>query len=156
MSYCHQLGGCSAATVFHPRTVGIISPLVDAHTGECIFALSNPKEASPGGDLLVERLSTSTVEVTYTPACGATGHTLYSGNLATLQASGISWTQRHCFIGTSGNAVINPGAGSVYFVVAANNGSTEGSYGRGSAGERPPAGAGSGCQYTQDLSGSCP
>jgi hypothetical protein len=156
MSYCHQLSGCSASNVFHPRTVSILLPIVESHEGECIFFAGAPKEASPGDDLLVERVSTSSVEVSYTPACGATDHTLYSGNLATLRGSGISWNQRDCFVGTSGNAVVNVGSGSVYFVVVANDGTIEGSYGQSTAGERPPAGAGAGCQYTQDLSGPCP
>ena len=37
-----------------------------------------------------------------------------------------------------------------------DNGTTEGSYGRTTSGERPAAGASGACSFTQDLSGSCP
>jgi hypothetical protein len=156
MSYCHQLGGCSASSVFHPRTVSLLVPIVESHEGECIFRLSNPKEASPAGDLHAKRVGPTSLEVSYTPACGATDHTLYVGDLTTLRATGIAWTERTCALGTSGNAVLDVRTASAYFVVVGNNGSVEGSYGRGTAGERPPAGTGTGCQYTQDLSGTCP
>jgi len=44
----------------------------------------------------------------------------------------------------------------VYFVVVGNDGTSEGSYGQTSSAERPAAGSGSPCAYTQNLSGSCP
>jgi hypothetical protein len=157
MSYCNRLSGCSASNVFHPRTVSLLVPIIESHEGECIFVLAgNPKEASPADDMRAERVSASSVEVDYTPACGATDHTLYTGNLTTLRPSGIAWTERDCALGTSGLAVVNVGTTNAYFVVVANNGSLEGSYGQGTAGERPAAGPGPGCQYTQDLSGPCP
>jgi hypothetical protein len=60
-------------------------------------------------------------------------------------------------VGDSGGASFNPGPGSVFFVVVANNGSVEGSYGKDSSGitERPEASGLPGCDYTQDLSNSC-
>jgi hypothetical protein len=94
--------------------------------------------------------------VAYAPACGATDHTLYAGDLTTLRTSGIAWNERACALGTSGTALVNVATTSAYFVVVGNNGSLEGSYGRGTGGERPPAGPGGACQYVQDLSGSCP
>jgi hypothetical protein len=142
--------------VFHPRTVSLLVPIVESREVECIFALANPKEASPAGDMRVDRLSASSVELTYAPACGATEHTLYAGDLTTLHAAGIAWTERDCMLGSSGVAVVNVNTTSAYFVVVGNNGSLEGSYGQGTAGERPPAGPGPGCEYTQDLSGTCP
>jgi hypothetical protein len=157
MSYCHMLSGCSAKTVFHPRTVEILSPIVESKVGECIFPMGNPAEASPANDLRVGRAGGSAVSVAYTPACGATDHTVYAGNLATLPTGGISWSQRYCAQGATGTAPFDPGAvTSVYFVVVGNNGTFEGSYGQTSSGERPPAGPGPGCQYTQDLAGRCP
>ena len=157
MSYCHLLNGCSASAVFHPRTVAILDPIVASKVGVCVFPVvpANPKEASPQGDMIAQRGSGGSVAVTYTAACGATGHTVYAGNLATLRTGGLTWSQRFCALGASGSLSFTPSA-DVYFVVAGNNGTTEGSYGRTSAGERPAAGSGGACSYVQDLSGTCP
>jgi hypothetical protein len=157
MSYCHLLSDCSASAVFHPRTVAILDPIVASKVGVCVFpaAGANPKEASPSGRMTALRGIGASVSVTYTPACGATDHTVYAGTLGTLRTGGLVWSQRFCSLGTSGSLSFTP-SGNVYFVVAGNNGTTEGSYGRTSAGERPAAGAGGGCSYRQDLSGTCP
>lgn len=157
MSYCHTLGGCSASSVFHPRTVEIVDPIVASKVGVCVFPVTgaNPKEASPSGPMTAQRGTGASVAVAYTPACGATDHTVYAGNLDTLRTEGLTWSQRFCSLGASGSLSFTP-SGSVYFVVAGNNGATEGSYGQTSAGERPAAGAGGACSYTQDLSGTCP
>ncbi|MFO1351997.1 MAG: zinc-dependent metalloprotease [Gammaproteobacteria bacterium] len=40
MSYCHLLGGCGAAGVFHPRSVDLIAPLIEAKVNVCIFPQS--------------------------------------------------------------------------------------------------------------------
>jgi hypothetical protein len=158
MSYCHVLSGCSSSTVFHPRTVSLLSPILDARTGSCVFAAGTPKEASPAGNLTVVRAAGGPgVTVTFSPACGSTNHTAYAGNLTTLASSGLAWSQRFCGLGVTGTATLDPGGAATYFVVVANNGSVEGSYGRSSTGaERPAAGAGAGCAFTQQLSGSCP
>lgn len=157
MSYCHLLVGCSASAVFHPRTVAILDPIVASMVGVCVFPVAgaNPKEASPQGGMTAQRGTGGSVAVTYTPACGATQHTVYAGSLDTLRAIGLAWGQRFCSLGASGNLSFTP-AGNVYFVVAGNNGTTEGSYGRTSSGERPAAGSGGACAYAQDLSGTCP
>ena len=156
MSYCHNLGGCSSSSVFHPRTMDLIDPIVASKVGVCVFPASaaNPKEASPSGAMTAQRAGAA-VTVAYDPACGATQHTVYAGNLGTLRSGGLAWSQRFCALGASGSLSFVP-SGSVYFVVVGNNGAIEGSYGVTPAGERPPAGAGGACSYTQDLSGSCP
>jgi hypothetical protein len=156
MSYCNGLGGCSVSNVFHPRTVSLLVPIIESHENQCIFVPANPKEASPAGDMRAGRVGASAVELIYEPACGATDHTLYAGDLTTLDTSGLAWIERECTLGTSGIAVASVDTPSAYFVVVGNNGSLEGSYGQGTAGERPPAGTGAGCQYAQDLSGTCP
>ena len=156
MSYCHNLAGCSSSSVFHPRTVDLIDPIVASKVGVCVFPAStaNPKEASPSGAMTAQRSGTA-VSVAYEPACGATQHTVYAGNLGTLHSGGLAWSQRYCGLGASGSLSFVP-SGSVYFVVVGNSGTIEGSYGARSSGERPAAGAGGACSYTQDLSGSCP
>ena len=157
MSYCHTLGGCSAASVFHPRTVDLLDPIVASKVGVCVFAVAgtNPKEASPAGSMTARRDTGASVAVSYTPACGATQHTVYAGNLGTLRTGGLAWSQRTCALGASGSLSFTP-SGDVYFVVVGNNGTIEGSYGATSSGERPAAGSGGACSYTQDLSGTCP
>jgi hypothetical protein len=105
--------------------------------------------------MTAQRGAAGSVAVTYTPACGATQHTVYAGNLNTIRTAGLAWSQRFCSLGTSGSLSFTP-SGNVYFVIAGNNGTTEGSYGRTSTGERGAAGIGGACSYVQDLSGSCP
>jgi hypothetical protein len=156
MSYCDGLDGCSSSGVFHPRTVALLNPIIASETA-CVFPLagSNPKEASPLEDLRAQHGTGAAVNVTYTPACGATQHTVYAGNLNTLGTSGIVWSQRACSLGASGSLSFTP-TGNAYFVVVGNNGTNEGSYGQTSSGERLPAGVGTPCAYTQSFSGSCP
>ncbi len=38
MSYCHLLGGCSSAQVFHPRVIAVIEPDLQAALGVCMTA----------------------------------------------------------------------------------------------------------------------
>jgi hypothetical protein len=45
MSYCHLLGGCSSSLVFHPRTITLVQPLIQAAVNSCIF----PAAATPIG-----------------------------------------------------------------------------------------------------------
>jgi hypothetical protein len=123
---------------------------------ELTVATSTPKEASPSHDMTATRGSGTAVNVAYTAACGATDNTVYAGDLSTLQTNGISWTSRYCNKLNTGSLSFDPGAANVYFVVVANNGSVEGSYGQGTSGERPAAGAGVPCAYTQNLAGTCP
>jgi hypothetical protein len=123
------------------------------------FTISSvtPKEASPARNMTAAKGSGTTVNVTYTAGCGATDHTVYAGSLATLQSSGISWSSRFCNKGTTGSLSFDTGSSNAYFVVVANDGTQEGSYGQSSTpAERPAAGAGSPCSYTQNLAGTCP
>jgi len=123
---------------------------------ELTVATLTPQEASPAHNMTATKGTGTSVNVTYTAGCGATNHTVYTGNLNTLQSGGLSWSTRYCSKGTTGSLNFDPGATNIYFVVVANDGTLEGSYGTGTAGERPPAGSGTGCTYTQNLSGVCP
>jgi len=123
---------------------------------EYTIATVTPKEASPGGNMRASRGSGTMVNVTYTAGCGATDHTVYTGNLDTLLTGGLSWSSRYCNKGVTGSLTFDPGSPNVYFVVVANDGTLEGSYGTGASGERPAAGSGTGCAYTQNLGGTCP
>jgi hypothetical protein len=160
MSYCHTLGGCGLSNVFHPRTMDLLDPIIEAKVGACILPMApppTPREASPAGQLRAQRGAGGSVSVTFAAACGATAHTIYAGSLSTLRAQGIVWSQRYCGLGISGSASFTPASGGQYFVVVGNNGTIEGSYGRASNGtERHAAGPGGACSYTQQLAGTCP
>ena len=127
---------------------------MDSKVGVCVFPVDggNPKEASPQGTMTAQRGNGGAVAVSYSPACGATEHTVYAGNLATLRTGGLAWSQRFCSLGATGSLSFTP-SGDVYFVIAGNNGTTEGSYGLTSTAERPAAGSGGACAYVQDLQG---
>ncbi len=49
MSYCHNLAGCGVTNVFHPSTVNVFSPRIDAAVGACIFPLSANPAPTVGG-----------------------------------------------------------------------------------------------------------
>jgi hypothetical protein len=96
----------------------------------------------------------SRIQVTYTPACDASNHTIYYGPLGSVSSWGYSGAR--CSIGTGGSALFVPPAGSVFFVVAGTDGSREGSYGRDSSGaERPEALGVGACDVPQDLGATC-
>ena len=61
-----------------------------------------------------------------------------------------------CALGTSGSASFDPGPGSFFFVVVADNGTLEGSYGLAGGGvERPEDTTASTCSLPQNLSSTC-
>jgi hypothetical protein len=96
----------------------------------------------------------SRIDVTYTPACDATDHTLVWGDLAAVASYG--YVNAVCGIGTSGTASFDAGAGSVFFLVVGSTGSAEGSYGLGAAGaERPEYPGGGTCARPQQLGAAC-
>ena len=125
---------------------------------EFLRTTTSPQEVSPSHNMTAVKGSGTAVNVTYIANCGDVDTTVYTGSLSTLQTSGISWTNRYCSKGATGSLTFDPGSTSIYFVVTGNNGAgTEGSYGKNSSNvERPAAGAGSPCSYTQNLTGTCP
>ncbi|OGF63607.1 MAG: hypothetical protein A2Y62_13415 [Candidatus Fischerbacteria bacterium RBG_13_37_8] len=119
-----------------------------------------PTEVSPPGYFMtVIKIDSQNIQISYTPACNASNNTIYRGK-TTGPFPGINWTEQQCYIGNTGQYTLNTGPLNanelMYFVVAANNNSVEGSYGKNSAGaERPEASALPQCDYPQDLTGSC-
>jgi hypothetical protein len=96
--------------------------------------------------------TTGAVDLTYTPACDATDHTVYYGDLANIGTYG--YADAACYVGTTGTASFDPGPGSWFFLVVANNGSEEGSYGTDTAfAERPEASGVGVCDMPQNLAG---
>jgi hypothetical protein len=96
-----------------------------------------------------------TVDITYTPACDAADHTVYYGPLSSVASYG--YTDAACFLGTSGAASFDPGTDSYFFLVVANDGISEGSYGSyrflAASAERNEASGLPACDYPQDLGG---
>jgi len=100
--------------------------------------------------------ATSRIDVTFSVACDATDHTIYWGDLGNVAAGVYSGAQ--CSVGNAGTVSFDPGTGDVFFLVVANNGTAEGSYGRyrmldGTEAERPEDLGTPACDVPQDLGG---
>jgi hypothetical protein len=90
------------------------------------------------------------IDVSYTPACDATDHTIYYGDLASI--AGYSYAGQACFVGANGTTSFDPAMDSVFFLVVANDAVKEGSYGEASGGAQRPEALGlPTCDYLQDL-----
>jgi hypothetical protein len=94
-------------------------------------------------------LGTGLIDMTYTAACDANDHTIYYGDIGNVATYAYSGAE--CSIGITGNYSFDPGAGSFFFVVVANDGVEEGTYGEDwLAAERPATAV---CAYSQNLAG---
>ncbi len=128
MSYCHNLGGCSASSVFHSRTVQLLEPIVESKTtgpGACIFpAVVNPTIGSvapqsgttgggtaiaitgtgflPGATVTLGGVAaTSVVVVNSTRITAVTGaHATGAVNLVVTNPGGASATMANAFFYT--------------------------------------------------------
>jgi hypothetical protein len=147
-----------------PHHVAILVDAPDSFSSHCVLDVQPPggtpgeTSTAGGGQMLVTSFDKGTgeVSISYAPACGASDHTAYTGNLASV--STYAWDQAVCSLGTSGTATFQPGAGSRFFVVVGNNGVVEGSYGLdGNGAERPEdTETVSICSHEQDLTLTCP
>ena len=139
---------------------GMSPPLEMTQAGASLVDLAAaPGEASPP-DVPADQLQvdhdnlTGAIEVSYTPACDATGQTLYYGDLA--EVATYTYSGAVCAVGNSGSASFDPGPKSVFFLIVGDNGIVEGSYGLDSEGEERPEDEGTPvCDIPQDLSGEC-
>jgi len=94
------------------------------------------------------------VDIAYTAGCAATDHTIRFGPLAEVGAYG--YAGQVCAIGSGGFATFDPGSGDAFFLVVANDGILEGSYGRDSAGAERPADVDDPvCGLVQEIGNSC-
>ncbi len=121
-----------------------------------MIGLPTPGEASAAADaMLVTGFDplVGDISVSYTPSCAASDHTIYYGDLADV--SDVSFSGQVCGLGTTGSTTFDPGPGSVFWLVVANDGAIEGSYGTGDGGERPEDTALTTCYYPQDLTDRC-
>jgi len=103
--------------------------------------------------LIVSKGSTpGSLELAYAPACDAVDHNLYIGELTSI--AGYAYSEVECSVGTGGSVTFDPGSGSYFFLIVANDGTKEGSYGRDSSGAERPEDVGTPiCDRTRDLSG---
>ncbi|MDX1389153.1 MAG: hypothetical protein R3344_08185, partial [Acidobacteriota bacterium] len=93
------------------------------------------------------------IDVSFTPACDATEHTIYYGDLANVSA--YTYSGAACAVGSSGSASFDPGLANAFFVVVGNNGTVEGTYGTDGTDPRPEDVGTAVCDIPQDLSGTC-
>jgi len=98
--------------------------------------------------------STGNIDIFYTPACEATGHTIYYGNISSLQSS--NWYSGSiCLDDISGQTSFSPPDGDIFFVIVGRNDDYEGSYGKTSEGTERPQAVGIGnCPKNQNLAGT--
>jgi len=95
------------------------------------------------------------IELSYTPSCDASNHTIYYGDLADVGSYGYSGAS--CGRGVSGSTSFDPaGLDNLFFIIVGNTGMVEGSYGLDSTGsERPEDTGTASCDFPRDLSGAC-
>jgi hypothetical protein len=97
---------------------------------------------------------TEDVTVSYSLPCGTTDHAVYLGDLANVAS--MSFDSQVCSLGASGTATFPTGTGDRFWVLVANDGSFEGSYGTDSNDvERPEDTSLTTCSYPQDLPARC-
>jgi hypothetical protein len=125
--------------------------------GEVIANGSSGEASKTGSPMTATKGSGTAVNLTYTPANCATDHAVYWGT-SPLSGS-LNWTGAACGRGSDGTTAFDPGdppAGNFYyFVIAGNNGSNEGSYGKDSTDAERPVSPGAEC-FPQQLTGACP
>jgi hypothetical protein len=92
MSYCHVLGGCSAANVFHPTSVDLITNVITPRIGNCVFTAVLP---APTISLVspASGLTTGGTSVTITGTNFQSGATVTFGGTASPLVSFVSSTQ---------------------------------------------------------------
>lgn len=117
-----------------------------------------PGEASgqDGSAMLVTAYDEPTheVSVVFDPACSATDHTAYVGELSAVAL--LAYDDQACGLGVTGSATFPVGAGSRFWLIVGHDGAVEGSYGvAGSGSERPEDTALASCDLAQDLSRRC-
>ncbi len=143
-------GSTTTLTNFAADQIITVSPTVFGAPGET----SEPSVASQQMRARYHK-ATGEIEVTYHPACNATNHTIYYGDLANV--SSYTYSGAACWRGNSGTTLFKPGTlDNAFFVVVGNTGIVEGSYGQNSSGVERPQDVGSlGCDLPQDLTATC-
>jgi hypothetical protein len=127
-------------------------------TGADFAAAPAVSEASYTGHMTASKGAGTSVNVAYTPACGALTHVVYRG--AGPIAASLVWNAAYCGLGTSGSLSFDPGTPPAnsfwYFVVVGQGPTIEGSYGRTRAAVEEPEAVGVGACDLPQVIGSCP
>ncbi len=124
---------------------------------DCVASTPGEASATPLLPMLLVAGHNSvagTLDLTYGSACGSTDNSLRYGPLGDVATHG--YTGAECSIlDTQAYTWTYPTAvDSLFFVVVANDGTVEGSYGLGEAGAERPSDPGT-CTLTQDFSARC-
>jgi len=119
-----------------------------------------PGEAGSGGSLQITAYDpvTGILSVSYGTACAATDFTLEYGELTQANLTAYNWTGQECSLGAAGTHdwSTNGLPNAMFFVVVANNGIDEGSYGTdGNGAERPEDDVNGTCPVPQNLQYTC-
>ncbi len=119
-----------------------------------------PGEAAPNGTLVVtgHDPATGTVSISFGVPCAATGHTLQYAELTRANLQTYAWGGQECGVGTAGTYdwITTGMPGAMFFVLVANNGIEEGSYGHSSYGfERGDDATSIDCPMVQNLQYVC-
>jgi hypothetical protein len=119
-----------------------------------------PGEAGGGSWLMVTGFdrSSGTMSITYGVPCAAADHTIQYGELSRANLESYSWSGQECDLGMSGAYDWATGGtpDALFFVIVANNGAEEGSFGQSSYGfERPEDSTPATCPMPQNLQYAC-
>jgi hypothetical protein len=131
----------------------------DMNDPDCASAVAAPGEVSGTGSpmVLVTAHDTQTISFTYFPTCGSTDNTIVFGPLS--QVSTHAYSGETCGILNTGSVVWDIDAAgapdSLFFLVVANDGTFEGSYGLGDGSERPNHASNMVCPFPQGLANRC-
>jgi len=139
---------------FNPTTGVLRAATHGRGMWQFVASASNPKEAAADQQMKAKRNADNSIQLTFTPACGATQQAVYRGVLPI--AAAVTWSGQDCAVGATSPAAYNPPEGNLYFVLVGESATLakEGSYGKDSGNfEIPPKSPG--C-FGQDLTGSCP
>jgi cytochrome c553 len=132
----------------------------DMADAACSPATPGEVSKTPATMMLVTAYNKTTgaVSVSYTPACAATNNNVEYGNLNVSSLSTYTYAGQVCAVGNGGTATFTVPSGS-FFLVVANDGTSEGSYGRRRTGltltERPEDATQTACPKPQVLATRC-
>jgi hypothetical protein len=158
------LGGASLVDLTVEWSDGTTTAVPDVATNQILTLgptiAGNPGEASggsnPAGQMRARYdKATGRIDVTYTPSCGSSNHTIYYGPLSSVSA--YIYSGAACGRGMSGTTSFVPaGVSNAFFVIVGNTGAVEGSYGvNGLGAQRPEDTATPACDLPQNLTATC-
>jgi hypothetical protein len=131
----------------------------DMNEPECASATPAPGEPSldPLTMMVATASNSTTISLTYDPSCASTDNTIVFGPLS--QVSTLGYSGETCGILNTGAVTWDYAAAgapsSCFFLVVANDGTFEGSYGIGNGVERSSHSTNQSCPLPQGLANRC-